>query len=868
MNPRISFARTWTRAAAGAALLLVVFSLDPGRLAVQDAHAQAGQSGGTSAFSLQSPHKSLGKTQQLMNTVAVKVLLLLDYTEYAADAGAWKTRDMPGIAAARYFSKPASNGVYRTVEIAVIPHTTGGYEFYIYGLETDANGLQQPNPDLTYIQASMQYEVQTIQVQLDSPGADQLSYQVYHLSYIQSDRALAMLKSLGYTTVEYAQQAGETVYDRIYAPVQNGEWRLPVVIKFIDATKTSLMDPSPSGYAQTQAYGQTYGSTATTDLGGTFLHQMTSGEPQQRFLIVYNKNNPEPMEGLLNLLREKIDLPARQLVIEALVIEVNTDRLKELGLEMGASKNRFGTSFDEPNAQGERQPFTFTFGQNKTSTFTDAYGNVTSSIANAFADVFSFRTTLRAMIEDGDAEVLSSPSVLVLNGRQARIQIGQQVPVSKSVGTTTGYAAGVEYIQTGIVLNLRPRVSEDGSEVTMQIETIVSAVNEALSIEKIGEGQVLLAPRVDNRQVQSFVRVADNTPFIIGGLVQTDQRERTVGIPILSRIPILGLPFRRKTTDTIKKEVIVVLTPHVAPIDEKSFSYVIPKDSGMFDSFGNTLFRNAYRIRDDDVFDLRFVFDSEVFKDLLSSIRKKGEEDLGLRNQEPYASLLDGAVPGEEILVRRMLWELVFDKSKTDFARHIDVKRLILMEDRPSAPDSSGFQITFLHNLMAAREREERNALVLAFDARPRGTLEHPFVPPKAEIRYEEMDLSPDGYIGSLMRANRRLPDGSPNRWTILLADVRPRGVRGATALEVLQGVMVLKRVLALNKTLPLTIREFRVGRQIIFPTEEDLRKRFHIIDRDAAQFFYEAVQYYPEFEKAFSLETRRVIELLDGSAF
>ena len=144
--------------------------------------------------------------------------------------------------------------------------------------------------------------------------------------------------------------------------------------------------------------------------------------------------------------------------------------------------------------------------------------------------------------------------------------------------------------------------------------------------------------------------------------------------------------------------------------------------------------------------------------------------------------------------------------------------------------------------------------------------MEHPFVPPKAEIRYEDLDLSPDGYIGNLMRANRRLPDGSPNRWTILLADIRPRGVRGATALEVLQGVMVLKRVLALNKTLPLTIKEFRVGRQIIFPTEEDLRKRFHIIDRDAAQFFYEIIQYYPEFEKAFSLETRRVFGLLNGS--
>ena len=77
---------------------------------------------------------------------------------------------------------------------------------------------------------------------------------------------------------------------------------------------------------------------------------------------------------------------------------------------------------------------------------------------------------------------------------------------------------------------------------------------------------------------------------------------------------------------------------------------------------------------------------------------------------------------------------------------------------------------------------------------------------------------------------------------------------------------MVLKRVLALNTTMPLTIKEFRVGRQIIFPTEQDLKQRFHIIDRDAARFFYEVIQYYPEFEKAFSREMRAAQNLLEAS--
>jgi hypothetical protein len=482
---------------------------------------------------------------------------------------------------------------------------------------------------------------------------------------------------------------------------------------------------------------------------------------------------------------------------------------------------------------------------------------------NAFSDVLFFRSRLSALVQSGDAEILSSPSVLVLNGRQARIQVGQQVP-STTTTTTTGYATqSVNYIQTGIVLNLRPRISEDGTEVTMQVETIVSAVNEAQSIQQTSgaSGQVLLAPRIDNRQVQTFVRVADNTPFIIGGLISTDVRESHSGIPILSDIPILGLPFKRRKSENIKKEVIVVLTPHVLPLEEKNFSYVIPKDSDLFNSFDNLLFRNAYRIRDDDVFDLKFIYESEFFQTLLTQIESQARNNPMLKNEEPYHSLLEGGVPGEEILVRRMLWELAY---KTGFAAHIDDARIIVFEDRPDAADSSGFRTAFTHNLLAARKSNNHNTLALIFDARFRGTQEHPFAQPKATIGYTTIGSSED-YIGKLMEGNRRLPDGSPNLWAIQLSDMNPPGVRGATSLEVLKGVLVLKRILALNKTLPLTVKEFRVGRQLIFPTEQDLEQRFHILDRDAAQYFYEVVQYYPEFEKAFNRQTQDILSQIEG---
>lgn len=72
--------------------------------------------------------------------------------------------------------------------------------------------------------------------------------------------------------------------------------------------------------------------------------------------------------------------------------------------------------------------------------------------------------------------------------------------------------------------------------------------------------------------------------------------------------------------------------------------------------------------------------------------------------------------------------------------------------------------------------------------------------------------------------------------------------------------VLVLKRILALNRTMPVTIDEFRVGRQITFPTEQELKDKYHVIDYDAARYFYEVINYYPEFEKAFNRDSAKII--------
>ena len=161
---------------------------------------------------------------------------------------------------------------------------------------------------------------------------------------------------------------------------------------------------------------------------------------------------------------------------------------------------------------------------------------------------------------------------------------------------------------------------------------------------------------------------------------------------------------------------------------------------------------------------------------------------------------------------------------------------------------------------MSRLEENPNNALVFNL-ADHKSKSSGPFEHPRALISMAKVT---DG--GNYIEQMSLLNQGDEDRNTLLLCPtVSPPGVRGASALEVLKGVLVLKRILALNSTMPVTIDEFRVGRQIIFPTEQELKDKYHVIDYDVARFFYEVINYYPEFEQAFNRDSASVILKMKG---
>jgi hypothetical protein len=205
-----------------------------------------------------------------------------------------------------------------------------------------------------------------------------------------------------------------------------------------------------------------------------------------------------------------------------------------------------------------------------------------------------------------------------------------------------------------------------------------------------------------------------------------------------------------------------------------------------------------------------------------------------------------------------MLWEII---HKTGFHQNLEPERILVFERAETGGDGSGTRTAFLSGLLVEQARRPEMTLALTLQARDLDSERHPFTLPHSTVAF--VDVKPGTYFDQLLALNQRGVSGEPETWGILLTPFGPPGVRGASAVDLLKGVLVLKRVLELNPSLRLSVREFRPGIQIVLPSQSDLRERFHLVDRDIAQLFYEVIHYYPEFEAAFNRRSRGVRETL-----
>jgi general secretion pathway protein D len=167
-------------------------------------------------------------------------------------------------------------------------------------------------------------------------------------------------------------------------------------------------------------------------------------------------------------------------------------------------------------------------------------------------------------------EVLSAPSVMVLNNKSASVNVGIQIPIqSVSIGGLPGSGIGsgatqnsfTQFLQTGVTLTVTPRVNPGGL-VFMEIEQEDSSPGATPA----GGGN----PPINNKTISTEVAVQSGETLILGGLIKQSDGRSEAGLPFVSRIPVLGALFGSHTTRSDRQELIVLITPRVVASPEEA----------------------------------------------------------------------------------------------------------------------------------------------------------------------------------------------------------------------------------------------------------------------------------------------------------
>lgn len=254
---------------------------------------------------------------------------------------------------------------------------------------------------------------------------------------------------------------------------------------------------------------------------------------------------------------EGIDKAKAEVVVDIELIQVNTTKLREIGLSL--SSNQITQTLD----LGEDVPIRF--------------GDL------RYLNQNSWTLTLPSILYDfvktnSDAQLLAKPQLRISEGEKGKVHIGDRVPIpvtSFNTGNTTGGGTIIpvtsfQYQDIGIRIDIEPRVHHN-KEVSLKLQIEVSQIS---GFQDAGGGQ--RQPVIGTRTIESTIRLKDGETNFLAGLIRTDEANSESGIPGLSDIPILGRLFGKNSVDVKRTDVMLTLTPRIIRTPDVTLEDLLP----------------------------------------------------------------------------------------------------------------------------------------------------------------------------------------------------------------------------------------------------------------------------------------------------
>jgi general secretion pathway protein D len=323
----------------------------------------------------------------------------------------------------------------------------------------------------------------------------------------------------------------------------------PVQIRSINTPAADAADPKARAEAAATAASGNAGNAGASGgiaLGSTDDVSVSAVEESNALLV---RATPGQWESIRRTI-ERLDTMPLQVHIEAQVVEVQLTGELSYGVNWffeNAVPEEFG------NAQGR-----------------DIWGDIAGSVTGDGGLGWTFlgrnaAAVVSALDSVTDVRVLSTPSVVVRNNAEAKLDVGTKIPVNSTsfnpiLGDQTGGGTGtytqVQYLDTGVILTVKPRISRDGT-VFMEIDQEVSSPGAARPDDPTGNVPI------NKRNLVTEAAVKSGETVMLAGLITDTLSQGSSGVPGLSRLPVVGGLFGSKSDKKDRSEVIILVTPRV-----------------------------------------------------------------------------------------------------------------------------------------------------------------------------------------------------------------------------------------------------------------------------------------------------------------
>ncbi len=313
--------------------------------------------------------------------------------------------------------------------------------------------------------------------------------------------------------------------------------------------RSTAKPPTTRGRTSTSRYGTGYRPGMGMGMGMEDMPVSIIPVAETNSVIIVAP--PVEYKKYLDILR-RIDIPRQQVFVEVIIGNVTLDKGTQLGMEFWMNRYLYKTRFGTKGGLGVYQ------GQ-------DEQGNqVIPTGSNFFLDGIlngtQFEILMNALVENSKINFVSTPKVTVVENEEAEISVGSDVPVISSetalVGGTVGGSGytpfrSVQYINTGIILRVRASILSD-NKICLDIEQEIS---EALE----NKTSAISSPEILKRHIKTTFIVNEGEIAFIGGLFQKKATTSSSGIPVLSKIPLLGNLFKKSSKRMQKTELVVFI---------------------------------------------------------------------------------------------------------------------------------------------------------------------------------------------------------------------------------------------------------------------------------------------------------------------